>query len=274
MYEIYRGAREVLVWLGSSSSRLDGFFQRSLDGLGLDENGKVNGAKLGKANLNALRELVRKPYWNRIWVVQELAAAKKVFLMCGDRIMPLDTIKRLIGKDANVVIFFRYDIEYMQQKYLDDRWTRKDVGVWKLIVERYWREQTTKPFNLSKLVYTYGGMECHDPRDRLYALSGLVSYRKPSIQDRTLKIDYGISIAQLYSQTLDLFKNNANESSDLAVALDLSVFLGLEQHCTTDEKLYQVSVFQQSLGLIHLTRVEMIPNDWPYYRYDASGLIS
>lgn len=41
----------------------------------------------------ALAMLLDRPYWRRLWIRQELAVAKNVIVMCGDRLMPWTTFE-------------------------------------------------------------------------------------------------------------------------------------------------------------------------------------
>jgi hypothetical protein len=42
---------------------------------------------------DAIGDLLRREYWDRLWIVQELALAQTVFIMYGDYDIPLKALK-------------------------------------------------------------------------------------------------------------------------------------------------------------------------------------
>ena len=94
MDRIYREARQVVSWLGEDSYTGDGmhlleilanipseeYQSPSYEVVPLVKNTSIE-QWLG------LGSLLSRPYFKRAWVVQEVALAKEILLVCGDRII-------------------------------------------------------------------------------------------------------------------------------------------------------------------------------------------
>lgn len=76
MAEVYSKANRVVVWLGESEARDHGAFQAML------EAGEKS-SPLASDKLQAVRALLNRPWFRRIWVLQEVAAARNLRIMCG-----------------------------------------------------------------------------------------------------------------------------------------------------------------------------------------------
>lgn len=50
---------------------------------------------------NWLRPLYTRPYWQRVWIIQELVLAKSVFVFCGDKSIDLTTFMDLASTGAH-----------------------------------------------------------------------------------------------------------------------------------------------------------------------------
>ncbi|KAF4631125.1 hypothetical protein G7Y89_g7011 [Cudoniella acicularis] len=78
MSAIYRKATEVVVWLGHGDHIAGLVVKSPSDGepWHLDQKART-------LNLRAIRELLSRPYWKRVWVIQEVAVASKVNVYYG-----------------------------------------------------------------------------------------------------------------------------------------------------------------------------------------------
>jgi hypothetical protein len=106
MDEVYKDAEEVLVWLGEESEDSDlamnfmeswpvGTGQKSGDGGNAsdpNENLKLAfESAVDAAAETALRALLQRPFWTRLWVLQEIVLAQKVLIICGHRCVPFES---------------------------------------------------------------------------------------------------------------------------------------------------------------------------------------
>ncbi|KAE9368093.1 HET-domain-containing protein, partial [Stipitochalara longipes BDJ] len=92
MRKIYAQAEQVLVWLGETSN----YSELAMEFLEVG-NGKCDTKEwfketiikttegLYKSEWQAIFRLQERDYWSRTWIVQELACAPKLELMCGPR---------------------------------------------------------------------------------------------------------------------------------------------------------------------------------------------
>lgn len=108
MGDIYRRALSVYVWLGSSDKTSDLAFKKGLEvSLLKDPNTfepwgdkNSNSPKYWQNRSNceirpALGSLFLKPYWTRVWIIQELVLARKITFVCGLSTLPYKTILRM-----------------------------------------------------------------------------------------------------------------------------------------------------------------------------------
>jgi hypothetical protein len=99
MFRIFRDARAVVVWLGSEREEDDRAIRAMTD---TRRDASQNGRVIPPPNFDmkdwdALCAFLRKPYWYRLWVVQELAVNHDhtVFL-CGTRTLTRDMVKMAV----------------------------------------------------------------------------------------------------------------------------------------------------------------------------------
>jgi hypothetical protein len=99
MCRIFRDARAVVVWLGSEKEEDDRAIRAMTD---TRRDASQNGRVIPPSNFDtkdwdALCAFLRKPYWYRLWVVQELAVNHDhtVFL-CGTRTLTRDMVKMAV----------------------------------------------------------------------------------------------------------------------------------------------------------------------------------
>lgn len=112
MRDIYQQAVEVMVWLGEESDNSN---------LGMDlivelsriPNEGVMKSKIPSDTFNttensfqeqswsAIGDILGRPWFNRVWVVQEIAVCRKFNIMCGQRMVPGDVFMQFMKILAN-----------------------------------------------------------------------------------------------------------------------------------------------------------------------------
>ena len=101
-----------------------------------------------------------RPYWSRLWIVQEIARAAVVQVLCGDDVLSWQLIQVLSEMDDREIdpkILVRHAVE------------PEDM---------FWK---------------YGRYHCSDPRDHVYALLGMINWRTDSETLAPPTPDYSIS---------------------------------------------------------------------------------
>ena len=97
MFAIYRMAEMVAVWLGSDTGPEEEIEQlaKVAEELQLPVS-KQRQSSSFDSELRALERLLSQPYWNRVWVIQEVAAARQAQIFWGSYIFDLRSLETLM----------------------------------------------------------------------------------------------------------------------------------------------------------------------------------
>ena len=205
MASVYKSASLVVAWLGRSTPELLLAIRWiNILGSGL----KRNGLHLDWAgHLDALWNLddpndvwysigvmFRNPFWSRIWVLQELAFARKLWFLCGHAICSYEHMENVAAIHRKVRAgtvgtpkFLGSDIA--SWLYVDKLCQTNDLKLLDLLHKIRYSAQRT--MSLADIAFTLK-FQASDPRDKLYALIGLLSI--------DISPDYSISPRELYSE--------------------------------------------------------------------------
>ncbi|KAH0547670.1 hypothetical protein FGG08_000159 [Glutinoglossum americanum] len=175
MRDIYRSANCVLAWLGEAS-------QADYTGLGLLDTMlreqklyQESPAGVGPLHSDSLWDclfgIFNRPYWKRMWVVQELALAMDCRVLCGNDRRPLSEYMIVVG----ILVSDAYRLPY-QNPVLNKAENLAFKGMSELLL--YWRRGEN--LSLLELLLITHEFDATDSRDRLYALLGLSS---PTVRD-------------------------------------------------------------------------------------------
>ncbi|KAF1949567.1 HET-domain-containing protein [Byssothecium circinans] len=173
MGRIFGSAKEVLFWLGKATieitSLIDALNQHSRTGadcqlgqLTLDDN-RWDNYRTG------LRQLLRRQWFTRVWILQEVANARKATVCCGTRSIPAD-----IFACAPSVI--REEPEPHCQPILEMMPGPSRSGSW-------WGQKR----DLCTLLRRFPASKATDERDKIYALLGMSS---EPLDTQSIDIDY------------------------------------------------------------------------------------
>ncbi|KAK4442713.1 hypothetical protein QBC34DRAFT_281852, partial [Podospora aff. communis PSN243] len=106
-----------------------------------------------------------RPYWSRVWIIQELCVAREILLVCGDQTAPWSVLRAQLA-------------DFRKESLLDGgpSYSIEDFGQFVpynlvSLMERY-RE---KEVGLGSLLSFTSQAQATDPRDRVYSLLGLVT---------------------------------------------------------------------------------------------------
>jgi hypothetical protein len=190
MDEVYKDAEEVLVWLGEESEDSDlamnfmeswpvGKGQKSGDGgdaSDTNEDLKLTfESAFDAAAETALLALLQRPFWTRLWVLQEIVLAQKVLIVCGHRRVPFESFvhaqsmwqQTLAGYMDNYsnpagFIFLTKLLASALSKIME---TREQY-------HSYYSLKWSQPL-LDLLMACSIRLDATDPRDKIYGLLGL-----------------------------------------------------------------------------------------------------
>lgn len=228
MRQIYENAEQVLIWLGPSNRGIDSLmdlarrwdYQTSqrpgahraqgwIDSwikLTADETGPYK-EELTAVRRNSLQEMLSRAWFRRVWILQEVASAKRATILCGSKAIPSRGFSLLP---------FLLDLnpEEHIQAVLD-------------ILPGYRRKETWwgKKQNLETLLVKFGTSKATDHRDNIYALLGIASDARAS---NTLRPNYQVSLGRAICHTISflLFDEAYDPSArPLPEDMDFTTFL-------------------------------------------------
>jgi hypothetical protein len=152
------------------------------------------GNPLDETTARAARAVAERPYWRRLWIVQELALAKKSpIILCGSAAVGLQSLKGVMvllniythGVAGAVIELGTADWDHPQHAVV-----REPAPLSK--------DRTGKrPFDstgLARLLRAFWSLGCADPRDRIFGLLGIIDWGTNS---KKIKVDYNNTRIQL-----------------------------------------------------------------------------
>ncbi|USP81359.1 uncharacterized protein yc1106_08633 [Curvularia clavata] len=209
MAEIYKNARRAIVWLGEEeddsndcTGAID--FLHYLSTLQIAFNGDDIGMRKKletpefTSKCAAVSNLLARPWWTRVWTLQEFVLPKEAKLYCG-----MASISRGRFKSAIYSIFLcstisqEFEHELVPRKLFDGAFNRRRIHQWH-----------TKPasigINLIAIMAYLGNHSATDSRDRIYSVLGLITE-----QDRDLvgPAEYTTDVAHQFARLVRSFWN-------------------------------------------------------------------
>ncbi|EXJ78391.1 hypothetical protein A1O1_08791 [Capronia coronata CBS 617.96] len=183
MKAIYGKAKEVVACLGSEDDD-DHCSQmmRFLNSTSIDGPEKVEFPVRGKASFDDLKALVRRPYWRRVWIIQEIAAAKKVSLLACEEQAPLDKLSHLL-------------VHVDKQPPHQTEWPEfnRDLYLVRQILDIRARRINDQPLRLLQILVKTQRSLSTMPHDKVFGLLGLTT----DGQDFVAEPDYKVSEAEV-----------------------------------------------------------------------------
>jgi Heterokaryon incompatibility protein (HET) len=213
MKDVYRRASQVIVWLGEDSEHtVPGF--RMLHGISslydLDEaepNDLLSSLVLDdhfRSYWVALGNLLLRPWWYRIWAVQEICLARGALLVCGQYAVDWDHIQK-----STAALFVCMDVidELTEATAFSNpevgsafRGFRRGMSRLKLfrLVRLYMDRRERSNENSYALLGVAQNSLSSNPRDKIYAMRGLAEELCWNSQLATIPVDYNISVCDLF----------------------------------------------------------------------------
>ncbi|EAT86242.1 hypothetical protein SNOG_06411 [Parastagonospora nodorum SN15] len=149
MKDIYQGAGLVITWLGAATDD-DRLAFRAL---------QEDTIAPGRWPWDAWYQLFRKPYWRRIWIIQEFVLGEENHLWCGNLRADTDDFWRA-GENLDGI----HNV-------------RETLGWRLLILRRLWssnnHSERRKQMDLRKLSTSFAISNSTDPRDYVYGFLGI-----------------------------------------------------------------------------------------------------
>lgn len=197
MADIYGQAEQVIAWLGPEAAD-SALAIKTLKHLGLQVEvdlmtgtvAPVPGAdnvwadRMGKFPFDepiwlALEVFFRRAWFERLWIWQEVhARPERTILMCGKDMLPFAAFRKAVyclGRNGEKSQNFAENMD----------------SAWKLCMQR--------DYALVPLLYSTNNCKCSDPRDRVYALLGMVD---AAVEENFIDVDYTKNVHEVYQETV------------------------------------------------------------------------
>ncbi|KAI4864873.1 HET-domain-containing protein [Hypoxylon rubiginosum] len=216
MKDIYSKASRVLIWLGEERDESDRGITTALhiahtcrqyisDGGSLENmsfNDELARKLFGKftdpsefSRLSAFAKLVKRLWFTRVWVVQELALATEATVYCGHS--SIDWVDLMAAITA--------------QDYLELYLADHERNAFAFILERARNEWSAGVRrSLLSILFRYRILDATDPRDKIFGLNALI--RSELMGTEALQPNYNVDIVDLYTAAA---RQILEKSSDL-----------------------------------------------------------
>lgn len=178
MKEIYSKAFTVLLYLGQKTAEKDSSSSLAMSLLGQPDR-LQDPDRFNRQERTSLIRLFQRPYFRRMWIVQEVALAQTVEIHCGPDIL---YVSKFAGKPLEAILRCR----------VTPLWLRHSKQTVRGIT---WHPESSQAQHLLGLIFDTASCDCKDDRDRIFALFSLLS---PRDKER-LTVDYNLSTAQVYT---------------------------------------------------------------------------
>jgi hypothetical protein len=220
MAGIYRHAEGIFIWLGreGEDSSLGMAFVHQI--LNLEQVGRLSVKGSSPQQWGAFMSLMRREWFNRRWVVQELALAKRAFLTCGDSAVDWNDFvvatEFFLDRLDTITALYNDSPEF-KQKLLSLGDVRafgagKMISVTNRFISRSGDGGFERLKSLESLISELAMFEAGDPRDTIYALISL-AYDTPGRFEHTRRtrrslVDHSVTFEADYRKNiLQVFKD-------------------------------------------------------------------
>jgi hypothetical protein len=193
MAEIYSEATNVCVWLGTeanNSGKALKFIDRVLN---LDEIDQLVTDEFKAEEWHAFSELIRRPWFNRRWIVQEVAMARRATMHCGEHVVSWTNFKDAVALFSSRKEHLRHLFQSSRRfaHHPDFLGDVQELGANRLVfaTESMFRKSDKGDilehlFSLETIMSSLSAFEASDPRDILYAVVRLANDAHPSAMQK------------------------------------------------------------------------------------------
>ncbi|KAK4060669.1 hypothetical protein Trihar35433_10077 [Trichoderma harzianum] len=177
MSQIYSGAAEVIIYLGESEDNCDLAieFITELDNPDLETTTSLSYPK-SESLLLALRSFFSRPWFSRVWVIQEATLSHRATVYCGDKVFPWSAVKSFQQWNASQNWLERLPFVVTSSRASLTK-SRPERTMLKALIETRYCAAT-------------------DPRDKVY---GLLPLLHAFDQELNLTPQYEDSVAKVYT---------------------------------------------------------------------------
>lgn len=194
MDKIYEQAEEVIAWLGPAGDNSDWVVDVIRSTHESDRSVRCEAVRLLKEE-KRLEALMRRPYWRRVWVVQELLLSKQVRFLCGQKEFSWANMRDLI-----IDVEIEMGITEWNENEGPRLTTAPDIhflySTSCIIIGKAFLLKPSCITSLWVAISIFANFECADPRDRVYGLQSLVP---PKVR---VVVDYSKSMEEVLDDVM------------------------------------------------------------------------
>ncbi|KAF7925813.1 hypothetical protein EAE99_005848 [Botrytis elliptica] len=233
MADVYKKAEMGLSWLGEESDdsslalrMIQRWASFSMDKQLLDSRlreffeSKLEDEILMPKSITALNNLLRRPYWKRVWIQQEVALPPIVTMQCGHERLSFDVVSDF----AYTMVTIRLVYRKSSRSWFDPDLISEDMDIAPLLNLRNCRVSKLsdctrhKTSSLLKCLSASSFLKSTDPRDHIYALLGLPHLEK---YRSLLRPSYTKSVSHVFSEAAHIMIEEKNSLKPIVLACSL-----------------------------------------------------
>jgi hypothetical protein len=154
MGSIYRRAKEVAAWTGEEDDQSNAV----MDALGSSRVAQVSIPSLSGTQIDSLVNFLERPYWKRVWIIQELALAKHTTIHCGRRQISWSQLASVLQHLSST----------------EDPISIRAIANANNLIQFHRDASKIKPLRLLEALRRSSEAQSTEPRDKVFALLGLV----------------------------------------------------------------------------------------------------
>ena len=200
MKDIYRLATKVIIWLGHSpnahlAKQLLSELNHSMKTYMPSERELYDKYIHEKRSPRwlALSDLFSHPYFNRVWVVQEVAVSTKTVVLYGGQLLEWDVLVFVVGR-----LIVAHDFNILLEHTKEDGVKRHSLltALHAIIMNQIRTAvQQGQLWDMNTILKSCVTLQATDPRDKIFAFCGIAA----DGDDSLLRPDYKKSIQQVYT---------------------------------------------------------------------------
>lgn len=214
MRRIYRQGSQTIVWLGqesSDSAEAVEFFhflcEQARSQRMTDHDVTWLRGHHFRLKWRALENLLRRPWWKRVWTLQEFIIPRRLAFFCGRDSFSRNTMRD--GLSAVWLCEHPGGVDNVRLLSYHSAWNRRRLYEWFTFRQKVTVQSDKNALRAVATIAFLGDCEATDPRDRIYSVLGLADDFETVDQpdyDRSIRevyIDFVTSFVQVY-QSLDI----------------------------------------------------------------------
>lgn len=186
MGRIYSTAKRVLIWIGRNEDGTQGSLRAVST---MIQQLRKHLADAHRLDWQPVVQVLRREWFQRMWMVQELAQAHEAIVVFGDETENWDDIFQPL---ASAILSFDYHA-------LPDK-TLESISNLLILdgIRARFKEKLHNRYTLAELISLTRHFKATDPRDKIFALVGLAGDVRSS--DWEVSADYSTSVADVFKR--------------------------------------------------------------------------